>query len=136
MILNGEVTREQASAAIAEARKAAKIANGEIPDPAAGGGGDGDGNGQNQGDKQVSTEGMAEITNPASLEAAGERFTAWDPKANDKTGSSKSHKIVEGAGRAEFHQLTGDPNGTPDATYDLGDNFDYEFYDDNGAIVN
>jgi hypothetical protein len=79
---------------------------------------------------------MAEITNPASLEAAGERFTAWDPKANDKTGSNKSHKIVEGTGRSEFLQLTGDKTGTPDATYDLGDNFDYEFYDDNGAIVN
>jgi hypothetical protein len=45
---------------------------------------------------------MAEITNPASLEAAGERFTAWDPKANDKTGKDKSHKIVDGVGKSEF----------------------------------
>jgi predicted metal-dependent HD superfamily phosphohydrolase len=49
MILNGEVTREQANAAIAEARKAAKIANGETPDPAAGDGNN-DGTSGNTGD--------------------------------------------------------------------------------------
>jgi hypothetical protein len=35
MVINGEVTRAQADAAIAEANRAARIANGEIPDPAA-----------------------------------------------------------------------------------------------------
>jgi hypothetical protein len=36
MVINGEVTRAQADAAIAEAERARKIAAGEITDPAAG----------------------------------------------------------------------------------------------------